>query len=289
MSDLTFLNMTDQETFSDATSEKPEVQRVSVRVPPFWPDEPALWFAQLEHQFVLSKITVDETKFSFLVANLDLPYAREVKDVITNPPATNKYEKMKSELIKRLSASQEKRVKQLLMHEELGDRRPSQFLRHLEGLAGPSVPKDFLFTLWSSRLPQNVQTIIASQTDLALEKLAELADKVYEIAPSVPQVASASTATPTSSTATNYGELIQEISQLRKQVAALTTKVNQRGRSRSQNNNKNRYDRSRSRSRPRQPPPNHPHCFYHYTYGDKARKCKQPCSFQSENTQGGRK
>lgn len=262
-----------------------EVLRVSVRVPPFWPEEPALWFAQLESQFVLSRITTDETKFCYLVAQLDHQYAAEVKDVITNPPANDKYANLKTELIKRLSASQEKRVKQLLMHEELGDRKPSQFLRHLESLAGPSVPKDFMTTLWSSRLPHNIQTVIASQTDLPLTKLAELADKVYEIAPSTPQVASSS-ATDTSST---FGEMAKQISELTRQVATLSSRLNERERSRTRSSGSKKHDRSRSRSRPRQPPVNHPHCFYHYTYGTKAKKCKQPCTFPSENSQGGRK
>lgn len=274
--------------FHDANPGR-EVHRVSVRVPPFWPDEPALWFSQLEQQFILSRVTTDDTKFSYLVSNLDLPYAREVKDVITNPPQTGKYDKLKSELIRRLSASQEKRVKQLLMHEELGDRRPSQFLRHLESLAGPSVPKDFLQTLWSSRLPQNIQTVIASQTELPLEKLAELADKVYEIAPSVAQVAS--TSRPSASPSRpSYADLVNKVDELTKQVAALTMKVGQRERTRSPPKHR-RYERprSRSRSRPRQPPLDHPHCFYHYTFGSNAKKCKPPCNFQSSgNATGGR-
>lgn len=261
---------------------KEQVLRVSVRVPPFWPDEPALWFAQVESQFALSKISIDETKFYYLVAQLDHQYAIEVKDVITNPPATDKYIKLKTELIKRLSASKEKRVKQLLMHEELGDRKPSQFLRHLSGLAGPSVPTDFLLTLWSSRLPQNIQTVIASQMDLEQDKLGELADKIYEIAPSSPQVAS------TSSASASYSDMAQQISELTRQVAMLSSRLERSERSRSKSRS-TRYNRSRSRSRPRQPPADHPHCFYHFTYGSKANKCKQPCSFQSENSRGSRK
>lgn len=81
---------------------------------------------------------------------------------------------------------------QLLRHEQLRNRKPSQFLRHIQDLACLSVPKDFLKTLWTSRLLQNIQTFIASQPDLPVEKLADLADKVHEIAPSIPQVASAS-------------------------------------------------------------------------------------------------
>lgn len=259
--------------------------RVGVRIPPFWPEDPELWFAQVEGQFVISNITNDATKFYYVTAQLDHRYAVEVKDIIKSPPATGKYEKLKYNLIKRLSASHEKKIKQLLMHEELGDRKPSQFLRHLQDLAGPESPTDFLITLWSSRLPQNVQTVIASQTDLHIDRLAELADKVHEIAPTTPQVASTSTSQADSSS--NNSTLQQQISELTKQVALLSTQINSnKHRSRSRSNRHN--IRQRSRSRPRQPPPNHPHCFYHYTFGKRANKCTQPCSYKSENSQGSR-
>lgn len=274
-------------TKGDILADASEVLRVGVRIPPFWPEEPALWFAQVESQFVLSKITSDETKFYYLVSQLDHRYAAEVKDVITKPPLTDKYTKLKSELIKRLSASQEKRVKQLLMHEELGDRKPSQFLRHLQSLAGPSVPEEFLSTIWSSRLPTNIQTVIASQVDLNLDKLADLADKVHEIVPSTPQVASTSKSH-NSSSSHEYDDLVRQVSELTRQVSKLTEQVARGARSNS-HHRRRRNNHSRSRSRPRQPPSNHPHCYYHFTFGAKAQKCKQPCSFSSENLQGSRK
>ncbi|XP_049886613.1 uncharacterized protein LOC126381363 [Pectinophora gossypiella] len=262
------------------TEPKQEVYRVGVRIPPFWAEDPLMWFSQIEYQFKLANISADETKFYYVSSNLEPQYAREVRDIISNPPATNKYDKFKAELIKRLSVSNEKKIKQLLMHEELGDRKPSQFLRHLMALAGPDVPSDFLITIWTSRLPLNVQTAIATQKGASTDKLTELADVVYEMAPPTPQVASSSSAN---------SEMAQQISELTRQVALLTQHISRTGRARSQTRNRRNNNRSKSRSRPRQPPQDHPHCFYHYTYGAKANKCKQPCSFQSGNSQGGRK
>jgi hypothetical protein len=66
-------------------------------------------------------------------------------------------ETLKSELVRQLSTSREQRVRQLLMHEEMGDHKPSQFLRHLKSLA-PEVPGDFL-----RRLPPHIQAIFAGQ------------------------------------------------------------------------------------------------------------------------------
>lgn len=273
---------------------KEEVYRVGVRVPPFWPEEPALWFAQIEGQFALSKIIQDDTKFYYVVGHLEPRYALEVKDIITNPPASDKYEKLKTELIKRLSASQEKRIQKLLTHEELGDRKPSQFLRHLQDLAGSSGASEFVKTLWTNRLPQHIQTVMAVQTNLPLDQLAEIADRVYDIAPATPQVASASAASslPTTSAAST-SSYEEALTQLTRQVALLTTQWNSRGRhfprQRSRSRSKPRRYDSRCKSGPKQPPPNHPHCFYHYTYGATAKKCKEPCTFNSENFRGSRK
>lgn len=264
-----------------------ETSRVGVRPPPFWPDDPEMWFAQMECQFALANVTVDLTKFYQVVSALEYRFATEVKDVITNPPATNKYETLKSELIKRLSASRERKVQQLLMHEELGDRKPSQFLRHLRHLAGPSVPEDFLKTLWSNRLPTNLQTVIASQPDLPLDKLADLADTVNEIAPARPlQVASVAD----TGSSTLIKEMADQIAELTRQVSSLSSRVDSRRqvRGRSHSRSRNSNWRGRSRSRPRQPPENHPHCWYHFTHGTRARKCVQPCTWRAENSNGSR-
>ncbi|CAB3220775.1 unnamed protein product [Arctia plantaginis] len=266
----------------NAIVEEPQVSRVGVRVPPFWPADPTVWFAQLESQFILSRVVTDETKFHYVVSQLDTQCAMEVKDVIKNPPASGKYEKIKTELIKRLCASQEKRLKQLLEREELGDRKPSQFLRHLEGLAGADVPSQFMKTIWTSRL--FCRTVLASRRDEPLEYLADLADSVYDIAAPSPQVASTS-----SSGADRFDEMTKQISELTRQVASLTSHMSRKGHPGRSRSKSQRSDRSRSRSRPQQPPPNHPHCFYHFTYGAKAKKCKQPCTFTSGNAQGGRK
>ncbi|GBP26300.1 Retrovirus-related Pol polyprotein from transposon 297 [Eumeta japonica] len=94
------------------------INRVSVRVPPFYPTRPSLWFASLESQFALAKITQDETKYHYAISQLEASYADIVEDVIM-APAADKYQRLKTELIKRLTASRERQVKQLLNHEEL--------------------------------------------------------------------------------------------------------------------------------------------------------------------------
>lgn len=255
------------------------VFKVGVRVPPFWAEEPEIWFAQVEGQFSIAGINSDVTKFNYVIGHLDNQYSREIKDIIISPPATNKYEKLKTELIKRLTASKEKKIKQLLMHEELGDRKPSQFLRHLKSLAGLNVPDDFLRTIWVSRLPHGIQTVLAGQPGTAsLEDLADLADRVNDLAASTPKVAVVSNAVPSSV----LDELTREIAELRRQFQQMSTR-NSRSRSRSTRNTRS-SSRQRSQSNYRK----FPNCWYHSKFGEKASKCIRPCDYKSENSRGGR-
>ena len=128
------------------------VYTVTVRLPPFWPEQPAVWFAQAEAQFELAAKTSQRTKFNYVVAQINYQQAAELEDIISSPPEHEPYYQLKAELVRRLSTSRDQRVRQLLSHEEMSDRKPPWFLRHLKGLA-PYVPDDFLRTIWASRLP----------------------------------------------------------------------------------------------------------------------------------------
>lgn len=149
---------------------------------PFWPTDPHLWFAQIEGQFALADVTDnrsgDDTKFNYVIAQLHHQYADEVKDIIINPPALNKYDKLKTELKRKFSLINKN---QRLNNETLGNRKPSHFLRHLITIAGSDVPDEKLRTIWLSRLPSHVQTVITPLINLPLEQVAEVADRVYEI------------------------------------------------------------------------------------------------------------
>lgn len=274
----------ERRTTNGADTNNPEVCKVGVRIPPFWPEEPEIWFAQVEGQFSISGITSDSTKFHYVIGQLENRYSREVKDIIINPPPEKKYEKLKTELIKRLTTTNEKKLKQLLMHEELGDRKPSQFLRHLTGLAGTGVPNDFLKTIWVNRLPHHIQTVLAGQPSTAtLDSLADLADRVNDITSSTSSITASTTQFVPESV---VSELTKEIAELRRQMRSLTIKSNaniRRTRSRSRRSPSS-HSQSRSQSNYRK----FPICWYHFKYGEKANRCSRPCDYKAENPKGSR-
>lgn len=259
--------------------------RVGVRVPPFNPEKPGLWFHQMEAQFVLANIKSDETKFFYVIGHLDPQYADDVEDIIAHPPATDKYTKLKCELIKRLSASREKKVMQLLRHEELGDRKPSQFYRHLLNLAGPGVPEEFLRTIWTSRLPASTQAIVASQSKRDLAELAELADRIHDVVGI--QVGSTAAITTAATSPGHAGNSAQsEIAALTKQVAMLAERVERLSRPRGRSGSRTRQ-RSRSGNRSASSYKTSPLCWYHKNFGERARKCIKPCDYPtSGNVRG---
>jgi hypothetical protein len=160
----------------------------------------------------LAGVNSEKTKFLHVISQLDHRYAAEVEDIITSPPERDPYTTLRTELVRRLSPSREQRIRQLLTLEEMGDRKPSQFLRHLRGLA-PDVPEDFIYTIWSSWIHPNIQTINAGQQECSLDAAAHCMDRISEVAP---QPAPASVGPSPKTT------LLQEIDDLLRQAAALS-------------------------------------------------------------------
>jgi hypothetical protein len=243
------------------------IHRAAVRLPPFCPDRPGLWFAQAEAQFNLASVTSEKTKFNYVISQLEYRHAADVEDIIITPPADEPYTTLKAELVRRLSSSRDQRVRQLLTHEEMGDRKPSLFLRHLKSLA-PDVPDDFLRSIWSSRLPPHIQTILAGQAKDNLEYASQLADRIAEVAP-LPITASIAQ-TPESAS------LLQKVEELSRQVAALSS-----GRTRHRSHSRDRRKENDSPS-PANGPADRSHCWYHRRFGDEAKRCTPPCSYKRQ-------
>ena len=271
--------MTDEGPLASAAEATTTVSNVSVKLPPFWPADPAIWFAQVEAQFTTRRITAQRTRFEYVVASLSPEIATEVRDLILKPPETDPYNTLKEQLIKRTAASEQRRLQQLFNSEELGDRKPTQLLRRMQQLLGHHAGVTdgaFIRELFLQRLPPNVRMVLASTSaTTSLEELAELADKIVEVA--IPTVSA--TAAPQASP-----HLLTELEQLRADMKQLQKAVQKLS----------RQPRGRSTSHSRAPSPAPPPagessmCWYHQKYGESAQRCKPPCSYSlPSNTMAG--
>ena len=222
--------------------------------------------------------------FHHVIGSLSPEYAAEVRDLILRPPSTVPFDTLKAALIKHTQMSEQKRLQRLLTSEDLGDRTPTQMLRHMQQLLGSNHLDESLFrSLFEQRLPPQVRMVLASSQALSIDEVASMADRIMEVAP------------PSSSISeVTRNQTSDVLSRLKEQVAALTTAVKNLS---SQHHHHRRHSQSRGRSSeryhsstgiPKSAGENTAteataHCFYHSRYGKEARKCEPPCSFRSGN------
>lgn len=253
----------------------PAVNRVAVKISPFWKTDPSIWFAQVEAQFDLGGITNETTKYNHIVSAVDTEILSQVSDIIQKPPETDRYQALKNRLIELFTDSQESKLRRLLGDMRLGDKKPSILLNEMQRLGGLACSAQLLKTLWLQQLPVTTQSCLTMSSG-TIEELARLADKIAEIDQQRMVVNTVS-----DSTAEILKTLIKEVNELK----IASTRMDNRSRSSSSN----RTSRSRSTSRKRYNKwsmSENGYCFYHDNFGKKARKCVDPCKYTtSKNDQ----
>ena len=120
--------------------------------------------------------------FSYVATQLPTDVAAEVIDILDPMPLDTPYDKLKQGVLNRTSTSDSTRLQQLLSGVELGDRTPSQLLRHMRSLAGNSkIDDNILRSLWIRCLPTSMTAILAVHEDVVpLDALSLSADKIHE-------------------------------------------------------------------------------------------------------------
>ena len=86
---------------------------VSVKLPTFWPDKIRYWFALAEAQFETSRVTVEKTKFNYVVQQLDQKTASRVMDVIERPGNTP-YQALKDRLLESFTLTNKERASRII-------------------------------------------------------------------------------------------------------------------------------------------------------------------------------
>lgn len=250
----------------------------TVRLPPFWKDNQNLWFAQVEAAFAIHRITGDESRFRYVILHVDQNVLPFVADLITNPPAQDKYLSLKERICSILGETSVTKIRKLLGPHELGEEKPSIFLQRLRNLAAGQVTDEVLKSIFIEQLPEGVRTILAISEVQDLSRLAAQADNIVEMAKPTSAVIHAASGRPDGPNS----KILQEIAELKQQVEKLNIRGRQRWRSKSREYPE---DRKRSRDRSGKRNDSEPeYCYYHNRFGSKAYKCTQPCAYTKPKT-----
>lgn len=252
---------------------------LSIKPPTFGKINPRVWFTQIESFFRCRRITSQITMFSFVSTQLPMDVAAEVIDILDPIPTDQPYDKLKEAVLKRTTSSDDARLQHLLSGVELGDRTPSQLLRHMRSLAGNIKLDDMVLRqLWCKCLPANTNAILSTQEDgTSLEKLAAMADKVHECFFKTAS-GSVNAVNQDSQSASLLQTIADRMSRLELTVAAISSRP-WRGRPPSRSASRHSPHRSVSRANLDE----NPTCRFHARYGHKARKCNQPCNYRQRH------
>ncbi|XP_076545908.1 uncharacterized protein LOC143305608 [Osmia lignaria lignaria] len=281
-SDLPVAEPTRMEKSESTSTAAGEVNAVSrVKLPPFWKENPLLWFSQVETAFALSRIVSDDTKFRNVVLVLDASVLPVVADVILSPPETGKYDSLRRRILESFDESSESKLRRLLRGHSMGDEKPSSYLQRLRNLAGGQCSESILKTLFLEQMPENFRVILAISEGMDLGKLALQADKLFEIvSPSLAAVADAHPSNvdivaATSKISTDLSEQLSEILSRLRRLEARDAGRDDRFRRRDRKSSRPEERRTRSKSRDGL-------CRLHAKYGADARHCFPPCNWTSQ-------
>lgn len=255
-----------------------ELNSATLRLPDFWHFNPKAWFRNVDSNFITRRITSSSTKYHHIIRHLDHKAVKELDDVLDDESLVDDYDTLKARIISRFASSTEEKLRELVSNQELGDRTPSQLLRHMRSLSEKNINDKLLGTIWSDRLPLKVQTVIASQLKtLTLDQVAEIADDVYKLLQGHPAHVSAAAAAPAAGAAAHKPDKLDEV--LRR-LELMEARLNERGRAQDRSTGGRAQGRRRSSSRSKSSN-NSDFCYYHNRFGAKAEKCRAPCKFSA--------
>ncbi|XP_075155997.1 uncharacterized protein LOC142229322 [Haematobia irritans] len=222
------------------------------------------WFTTMDFWFTASGIVADKQKTATVLAALDPNTVSQLADVIANMPLTERYDYIRRKITEHFADSEQRRLNRLLSELPLGDKRPSELYFEMRRVAGNTLGEAALKGLWTKRLPDFVQPVIAASTGTPAE-FTKITDSVVDaMSPNQINHVQASSS---------------ELADLRLAVVELGKKFEKLS-CRSRSNSRRptvRRNRSRSRSS-HQNNGSSEECWYHRKYGRNALKCRSPCS-----------
>ncbi len=236
-----------------------EVNAVSLKLPIFWPDDVALWFAHIEAQFAIRNITAEDTRYYYVVSALDRETARRLRSTLAAPPSQGKYTNIKAQLTKTFTMSKRQRALRMIEMQDLGDKKPSEFMDELLALMDNHEHCLLFEIIFLRALPPSVRMLLEEADFTDPREVAIRADALY-----------ATHCTPITSKAVNMVATPNQEEKAPNEKNLATVKFSKRKAGRTRPTSP-RFDVTKLE--------NNGLCFYHSRFGAKANKCISGCGW----------
>ncbi|CAE1270085.1 unnamed protein product [Acanthosepion pharaonis] len=233
------------------------------------------WFLQVESIFSMLRISSQRARFANVMQKLPSDMMDEISDVLSDLREHVPYDHLKEAILKCTGHSEEDMIQEILRNVTRSDKTPTQLLRYMRNQLGKhNVSEKVIRGLWLERLPKSVAQIIAQMTKATpLDDLAESADLVFaQFDHSVNVVHPPDTA---KHERHERNETEQALADLQRQIREIQISLRQR----TKKPTPSRQQRSRTPSRERRS--DQGMCWFHRTFGDRARNCRTPCTHPS--------
>lgn len=222
-----------------------EVNAVALKLPSFWTADPEMWFAHVEGQFTsrAPPITLDATKYGYLVSALDQQVIHRLRKKILDAPGEGKFDHLKAALLRAYGLTEEQKAFRLAGITTLATgMKPTALLDEMEGLAENSTSKAFALH-FRRAMPPEVTKSLAGQSFPSISDFATAADRV-----------------------------IEDLALLQPTDGATMAAVDTKGR-RSARASRPVTDNGKDM----------PYCFYHNRFRQQARNCRAPCQWAHDH------
>ena len=239
----------DVDWLQDKTSPPRSLQpAVSLQLPTFWEERPTQWFLHIEAIFRLRRLQDDDDMFNYVVAALTSTATTKLTGLLTHPPTKDKYTVIKNRLLRAFVLPEMERANRLFAINGLGSRTPSELKEYIDELVGEDGPA-FVFKHFILRqLPANVRAALTNTPADDLDAYIEEADRVYLATRG--DGGSHNPSFPVYTSPAYQGKKLDNYRKTRPPAAS--------------------------------PPNRSGMCHFHAKYGQLARRCDPPCSFQDQ-------
>ena len=241
-----------------------------VTLPQFWADRPRSWFATAEARFRLHGVNDEQSRFDLLTNALNKESIGKVIDLVENPHPFQPYTAIKERLLASLQLTDYQKIDALLEMPPLGGRKPSELLADMLELCPRGNESNIFFThFFLKRLPAELRIMLGEDDHQDPRQLAVKADQLWAI----------------------HGGKAHTVAAVEPaQVAAVNGGGHPNSRGRKQSS-KARQGAAADATGARQAaakPDNAPSdlaqlqsglCYYHWTFGERATKCRAPCNW----------